>query len=129
MNSQQLLAALQEAGVDGRTYGVCGQIPGGRLIDGSGFLNQEADGRWFLGSYERGVYTMERYFDSEDEACQYLYDMLTRPRPEPVRLTPEEEAAAKEINRQAAAEDRRQIAEAKARYEQEHGRPNSNGHG
>jgi hypothetical protein len=111
MDRHQLLAALQEAGVDGRSYAIQGLDSGGWLAEGGALLAQDPDGRWFLGSRERGIDTRHRYFDSEEEGCQYLYDLLTRPRPAPVRLTPEEEAAAAERTRQYVAEYRRQIAE------------------
>lgn len=102
MNRYQLLAAMQEAEVDQDGYEIEGLDTGDRPAEGGVFLAQDSAGRWFLGGRERGIPITKRYFDSEAEACQYLYDVMARPCPAPRRLTPAEEAAGREINRRAA---------------------------
>lgn len=79
MNVSELLAALQQAGVSERMYGIVGDTAsGGQSGEGSLYLEQAPDGRWVQGGYERGVSTPERWFDSEDEACRYVYEALLR---------------------------------------------------
>jgi hypothetical protein len=111
LNRFELLKALQEAGVDDQEYGIQDVSTGGRLAEGGAVVGQDDAGRWFVGGWERGQVSAPEYFDSEDEACRRLYADLTRPRPAPVRLTEEEEASGREVNRQQQDEYRRWLAE------------------
>ena len=116
MNRSELVEALSAAGVDPRAYAVQGCPSGAGLAEGGVLLAQDDTGRWILGSRERGVVTVERYFGSEEEACGYLYGDLTRPRPPRQQLTPEEEAESREITERRVAEYRRAIEERLAQH-------------
>lgn len=78
MNTHELVAALQKAGANPMTYAIyCeppldGPLPyAGGLGSGAIYLCRQPDGRWEQGYYERGEWTPERFFDSEDEACRH----------------------------------------------------------
>ncbi|MDH6126072.1 hypothetical protein [Kitasatospora sp. GP82] len=120
MDHQQLLAALRQAGVDDRSFCIRGHALPGWFGEG-GILDQAADGRWFVGGVERGRLDVDRYFDSEEDACQFVYDLLTRPRPAPRERTPEERAADRERSRQRQAELREEMARAKAHHQENDG--------
>jgi len=107
MNVRELQIALRQAGVDPHRYGIEGVPSDYRLSDGTPFLARQSDGRWFLGTSERGKESTLRVFDSEEQACAYLYEYLTRPRPALEPLTPEQEAAAFARAREVEEEDRR----------------------
>jgi hypothetical protein len=81
MNTEALRDALLAADVD-RDFSICGTLlPGGqRRSGGEPYLDRDGK-RWVFGTYERGNYTPRQYFDTEDEACRYVYEYLTRPRP------------------------------------------------
>ncbi len=115
MDHQQLLAALQHAGVS-QSFTVRGHALPGWWGEG-GVLDQAEDGRWFVGGLERGRLDIDRYFDSEEEACQHVYDLLISPRPAPRERTPEERAADREHSRQRQAELRQEMAEWKAKQQ------------
>jgi hypothetical protein len=110
MDRYELFAALQEARVDPRTYAIEGIDNGSDLAEGAGILSRSQDGRWCVMSWERGTASAERWFDSEDDACRYLYDVFTADQPAPVAQTPGEEAASAEINRRREAEYRQWLA-------------------
>ncbi|MDD6481802.1 MAG: hypothetical protein PUF65_06005 [Lachnospiraceae bacterium] len=51
-------------------------------LDGKGRTDEriclaEKDGKWEVYYAERGVKTTDEYFDTQEEACQFIYDMLT----------------------------------------------------
>ncbi|MDH6575701.1 hypothetical protein [Kitasatospora sp. MAP5-34] len=116
MDHQQLLAALQQAGVNDQSFCIRGhRLPG--WFDEGGVLDQAEDGRWFVGGVERGRLNVDRYFESEEAACQHVYDLLTRTRPAPRQRTPEERAADREHSRQRQAELRQEMADWKAQQQ------------
>ena len=41
------------------------------------FCLKKSDDKWQVYYLERGVKTTNRFFDSESDACQYIYDQLT----------------------------------------------------
>jgi hypothetical protein len=110
VNTQELLKALREAGADGEVIVVPfvrqGSGPGGTAT----YITRESR-RWVVGFTERGEWTPRKSFDTEDEACQWVYDHHTRPRPEPRQLTPEEWEEGREIGRQQAAKYEQTLAE------------------
>ncbi|MFJ4849674.1 MULTISPECIES: hypothetical protein [unclassified Streptomyces] len=77
MDRRELCEALASEGVPGGLY----EIPGFHEFDvrppDFSYLRQEDDA-WVVGNWERGVYDPHRRFDSEDAACRYLHDRLTR---------------------------------------------------
>mgnify|MGYP001077316069 CR=1 FL=1 len=40
------------------------------------FCLEKVKDKWFVYYLERGVKTTNKFFDSENEACQFLYDQL-----------------------------------------------------
>ncbi|MGH2749000.1 MAG: hypothetical protein ACRDKB_13920 [Actinomycetota bacterium] len=117
MTTDELVAALKSAGVSERAYVVDGFSPGGLpLADGILYVDREGD-EWEVGVFERGVGTPIKRFAAEDEACNWAYDYLTRARPKPVALTPEEEEFSRQQTEAAQREARERIAAAKAEYE------------
>ena len=80
MNRYELIAALEAANIDSDRYQIVG-IDEFAPIDGGAFLREEEDGSWGIGGYERGIYDLERRFDSEEDACELVYRDLTRVRP------------------------------------------------
>lgn len=83
MNAQELLGRLKIAGPDERTFDICGEIVPGWSPGGAVFLATE-DGRWQVGSEEHGTRSVEREFDSEDEACERVWEIRSWASPEPV---------------------------------------------
>lgn len=108
MDRRELVAALRQANVDESDYAVQGVSTRAPLADGGLVLGQDDDGTWAVGVEQRGQYTLRQRFDTEDEACRYLYEFFTRPQPEPLRRTPEEEAAAQERARRQEQEHERE---------------------
>ncbi|MFJ9523678.1 hypothetical protein ACIRPK_36320 [Kitasatospora sp. NPDC101801] len=41
-------------------------------------LVEQADGRWTIEAWERGAHWVEASFDTEEEACAYLYADLVK---------------------------------------------------
>jgi hypothetical protein len=77
MNTQELVAALEDAGINSWWYAIYCEppLPGpfpyaGGLGEAATYLRREPNGRWEQGYCERGVYKPKRLFDSEDEACR-----------------------------------------------------------
>jgi hypothetical protein len=81
VNSHELLAALREAGVRDTAYGISvrGLVTFDHMLEAVPILVQGGDGQWSIDSWERGEHWVEARFDSEDEACAYLYGLLVRP--------------------------------------------------
>ncbi|GAA1184455.1 hypothetical protein F4556_000785 [Kitasatospora gansuensis] len=80
MNRHQLLAALREFGVSDTVYGINTRdlksfvyVP-----EAAPVLAEGLDGRWYISVYERGEQWIEASFDTEAEACAYLYETVTR---------------------------------------------------
>jgi hypothetical protein len=105
MDRRDVAAALSRAGL--REY----EIPGVHELEWRPsefpYLRLE-DGEWAVGICERGTYTAIRRFPREDEACGFLYALLTpAPPPAPAELGEEESCeliAGAEENQRAAWE-------------------------
>ncbi|PJN22059.1 hypothetical protein CG736_30040 [Kitasatospora sp. CB02891] len=80
MNHRQLMAALREAGVPDRQYGLqVRDLPSSEYIQESiPVLVDHRDGRWTIDVWERGEHWVEASFDSEEEACDHLYAKFVR---------------------------------------------------
>lgn len=116
MDHQQLLAALREAGVDDRSFCIRGQALPGWFGEG-GVLDQGEDGRWYVGGVERGKLEIAQWFDSEEDACRHVYELLTRPRPAVRERTPEERAADRQRSQLRREELNREMAARKAQQQ------------
>lgn len=72
MNTAQLKKALKKAKVPTEYYNLEGK---GR--DDERFNLVIEDGKWVVYYLERGVRTTEKFFPTEEDACDYLYNTLT----------------------------------------------------
>jgi hypothetical protein len=113
MDMDTLLAGLRSAGVNDRYYEINGRCPGPSPAEGALYVRPEDD-RWVVGTLERGVYEPMRTFATEEEAGDFMCERLTRPLPEPRRLTPEEEEDARRRTAASAAEIEARLAAAEA---------------
>jgi hypothetical protein len=82
---------------------------------------REEGGQWVVGTVERGVAGVVQAFETEAEACQRMFDMLTYVEPPKHVTTPEEEAVSREHHARIQERGRRESAELLARYRAEHG--------
>ncbi|MFJ8582611.1 hypothetical protein [Micromonospora sp. NPDC093277] len=112
MNTEQLVAALRSAGVDEGAYRIDGQPSAKPMGEGALGLKRESGGRWVAGGLERGTFTPERHFATEDEACQFMYENLTTPQ-KTVQLSPAEYQASLDFTAKRIAEIERMLAERK----------------
>ncbi|MFE4360041.1 hypothetical protein [Kitasatospora sp. NPDC056800] len=80
MDRHQLLTRLTEAGVSDRFYGIStrGLSTSNHLHEAAPILTEGRDGRWTIDVYERGEHWEEASFESEEEACSYLYAEVMR---------------------------------------------------
>jgi hypothetical protein len=116
MTTDELIAALQSWEVDGQ-YEIDGFYSHGRpLADGGLYVHHDGD-RWEVGVYERGEDRSMATFDSEQEACDYAYAELTRLRPAPRVLTPDEEEASQRTTAASVTDLRERIRAAKAEHD------------
>jgi hypothetical protein len=99
MNGRELLDALRRAGVSDTAYTIQGRPGEYQPAPGALFM-REQDGRWEVGSLERGEYFVDDVYATEDEAADAVYAILTKPLPPPKVETAEEAA---EGHRRAAA--------------------------
>ncbi len=75
MNTEELKNALDKAGVKPHYYSLNGMSNG--PYEGTAIL--EKDGmRWLVYIFERGNKWDEIWFTNEDEACEYLFKILTK---------------------------------------------------
>jgi hypothetical protein len=90
MNTEELVGRLKIAGPDERTFDICGESMPGWSPGGAVFLTHE-DGRWQVGSEEHGIRSTDREFDSEDEACERVWEIRSwaSPAPRPEDVQPE----------------------------------------
>lgn len=82
MDRYELRDALLEAGVSPDAFWLQDVKEHVSVPTDFWFLRRAADGRWAVGSYERGVHEVRRVHDSEEAACAHLYAALV-PRPTP----------------------------------------------
>ncbi|MEU7384772.1 MULTISPECIES: hypothetical protein [unclassified Streptomyces] len=103
MDSAELVERLREADVPEAFYDIAGVHDVPVQPDAYFFLRPEADA-WTVGLRQRSQDSAIRRFGSEAEACEYLYDRLTRIPPAPSEAAEPLEkllADADEIQRQA----------------------------
>ncbi|WP_445524921.1 hypothetical protein [Streptomyces cyslabdanicus] len=103
MDSAELVERLREADVPEAFYDIAGVHDVPVQPDAYYFLRREADA-WTVGLRQRSQDSVLRGFGTEAEACEYLYDTLTRMPPPPSGAAePLEQllANAEEIQRQA----------------------------
>jgi hypothetical protein len=72
MNRSELEKLLVQEGVSPLAYSLGGGLPSEQYV-----LDQSPRG-WSVYYSERGRRTRERSFASEDEACRYLFELVTR---------------------------------------------------
>jgi hypothetical protein len=120
VNTQELLKALREAGRPDVRIEVVPFVRQGSGPGWAGTYIMYESGRWVVGDFtERGQWLPGEYFDTEDEACQSIYELYTRPIPQESRpVTPEEREEGLEITRQQVAKYEQILAE-RARKAQE----------
>jgi hypothetical protein len=74
MNIEELKKALDEEGVHPVYYSLNGIR--GKYEDNSSILEKKGN-KWMYYHYERGGKFDVRYFNTEDEACKYMFQKLT----------------------------------------------------
>ncbi len=72
MNRDELEIILRERGVSSLAYCLGGGLPNEK------YTLDQAGAKWPVYYSERGQRSGERVFDSEDEACRYLLQLLTK---------------------------------------------------
>lgn len=75
MNIDELKIALDREGVKPHYYSLNG-LSGGPY-DGTSILEKEGN-KWLYYYFERGSKYNLQYFNSEDEACKYMFKILTK---------------------------------------------------
>lgn len=75
MNREELKVALDREGVKPHYYSLNG-LSGGPY-DGASILEKEGN-KWVYYDFERGSKNNLQYFDTEDEACRYMFKVLTK---------------------------------------------------
>jgi hypothetical protein len=80
MNHYQLIAALREAQVSDGSYGIeVSDLPRSKYIqEAIPILVERADGRWTIEAWERGAHWIMASFETEAEACTYLFTYLVK---------------------------------------------------
>jgi hypothetical protein len=73
MNVVELKTALDKAGVKPHYYSLQG-LKGGPY-DGTAIIEKDGN-RWMYYNYERGSQHGLQYFNTENEVCEYLYQLL-----------------------------------------------------
>jgi hypothetical protein len=99
MNRIEMRNELRRAGIADGLYELTGIHFADRYDLGTYFL-EEQGGKWVVGVEERGKRESGARFDTEDEACRYLYDQLTAPPPPVYMPTPEEEERGDRITKE-----------------------------
>jgi hypothetical protein len=73
MNISELKMALEKTNVDPYFASLDGEVKAESLV-----LERPESGGWCVYYSERGQRTGERWFITEEEACQYIFDSLSR---------------------------------------------------
>jgi hypothetical protein len=73
MNATQLKEELVKEGIDTRYASLEGEIRDQSLV-----LERPESGGWCVYASERGQRLGEHWFITEEEACQYIFDSLSR---------------------------------------------------
>jgi hypothetical protein len=78
MGRSSLREFLNRERIDPRSYGLDG--PAGLRVEDreERYFMEETSSGWSVYYWERGLHSGEQAFDSEDEACRYLLDLLLR---------------------------------------------------
>lgn len=71
MNKKELKIKLQQSGIDENLYNLDGK---GRKDER--FCIENTDGKWYVYFCERGVKTTNKIFDTENDACQFIFKQL-----------------------------------------------------
>ncbi|GAA5057803.1 hypothetical protein [Nocardia callitridis] len=83
MDRKALAAELAAAGQPPGSYRITDVHDQGDLPTDFWFLRTGDSGKWEVGAYERGTFDVRSTFDSEDEACRWMYRTLTGKEPTP----------------------------------------------
>lgn len=70
MTMQELIIRLKNVGIPDDSYSLTGGMPNDR------YCIEEVFGKWQVYYSERGKKYQEKYFTSEEEACEFLYSIL-----------------------------------------------------
>lgn len=70
MNRVELIEKLKNAGVKSQYYSLYGKIVN------DAFILEQTVGKWNVYYFERGSKDMEQSFESESDACNYIYNIL-----------------------------------------------------
>lgn len=73
MTVVELKARLVSEGLDPRVYSIGGSLP-----NYEGLVLEESGGRWKIEHFERGIRRDLESFTGEEEACQRMYELLTK---------------------------------------------------
>ena len=78
MDRSSLQESLDRERIDPRSYGLDG--PAGLPVEDreERYFMEETSSGWTVYYWERGPHSGERAFDSEDEACRHLLDLVLR---------------------------------------------------
>jgi hypothetical protein len=85
MDRSSLQEFLDSEQIDPHSYGLDG--PAGLRVEDreERYFMEETSSGWSVYYWERGLHSGEQAFDSEDEACRYLLDLLLRDRTTRIR--------------------------------------------
>ena len=75
MNIRSLKQELEKSGIPAYVYNLTGH---GR--NDERLCIEKEHGEWYVYYLERGIKTFNKIFDSEDAACQFMYDRLVADR-------------------------------------------------
>lgn len=73
MTTQELQAALYEANIDDQYVSLTGEVKDEALI-----LERKVGKGWCVYFSERGLRTGEHFYPTEEEACNFIFDRLSR---------------------------------------------------
>lgn len=85
------------------------RYPGVGAGSGDDWVLWARDGHFDVGGAERGEFLVTRTFDTEAEACDYLFEDLTA-KSVPVASSPEDNERSRQINREVDAKARELLA-------------------
>ena len=98
MNRTDLRVALDARGVSHDSYRIKGLADDGRHLKDLAPILAEQAGRWEVYRWERDQREHLNWFDNEADACEYMWQVLTRPRHSTsVSLTHAERSRSREI--------------------------------
>ena len=76
MNTEELGIKIKALGISPRYYSLDGE-----LINDASVLDKFIEDGWYRVFYldEKGNYRKEQKIDSEEKACEYIYDLFAKP--------------------------------------------------